>query len=62
MGGYIVDFLIVAILVIGITATNGVLTNAIGLKFFGGKSRNKIVDQSTSLQTGWNAVGGKKKA
>lgn len=61
MGGYIVDFMIVALLVIGITATNGVLTSAIGLKFFGGKDKSEIVDKSVSLQSGWKSVGGKKK-
>lgn len=61
MGGYIVDFIIVSLLVIGITATNGVLTSAIGLKFFGGKDKSEIVDKSVSLQSGWKSVGGKKK-
>jgi hypothetical protein len=61
MGAYIVDLAIVAALVIGITATNGVMTNAIGLKLFGGKSKSEIVDQSVRLQAGWKNVGGKKK-
>jgi len=61
MGGYIVDFLIVALLVIGITALNGVMSNAIGLKVFGGKNKSEISDKSLSIQTGWNSVGGTKK-
>ncbi|MGM0902427.1 hypothetical protein [Mesobacillus maritimus] len=61
MGGYIVDFTIVALLIIGITALNGVMSNAIGLKVFGGKNKNEILDKSVSLQTGWKSVGGTKK-
>ncbi|MFD3447340.1 hypothetical protein ACFDTO_22370 [Microbacteriaceae bacterium 4G12] len=59
MGGYFLDLAIVAILVIGITATVGVITNGIGEKVFGGKKRNEFVDQSEKVQSGWNAVGGK---
>lgn len=60
MIGYIVDFSVVAGLVIGITALNGVLLNAIGETFFGGKRRTEIADHSTDIQAGWNQVGGKK--
>jgi hypothetical protein len=60
MPGYIMDLAIVAILIIGLTAVLGVLTNALGERLFGGKNRNQFVDQSLKFQTGWKAVGGKK--
>ncbi|WP_028402583.1 hypothetical protein [Ectobacillus panaciterrae] len=59
MGAYFLDLAIVAILVIGITATVGVITNGIGEKIFGGKRKSEFIDQSAKTQTGWNAVGGK---
>lgn len=61
MGGYIMDLTIVALLVVGITATIGVITNGIGIKFFSGKNKSEFVDQSVRLQTGWKNVGGTKK-
>lgn len=60
MGGYIMDLIIVALLIIGITALMGVITNGIGEKFFGGKRRTEYVDESAKYQTGWKTVGGKK--
>ncbi|MDZ5470352.1 hypothetical protein SM124_01190 [Bacillus sp. 31A1R] len=61
MVGYITDLTIVAILVIGITALIGVITNGIGERLFGGKRKTEFVDQSARFQTGWKSVGGKKK-
>lgn len=58
---YFIDFTIVAILVIGITAIMGVLTNGIGEKLFGGKNGTESFDKSASVQAGWKSVGGKKK-
>ncbi|MDE3838226.1 hypothetical protein C0966_02345 [Bacillus methanolicus] len=57
---YLTDFTIVALLVIGITAIMGVLTNGIGKKIFGGKRKSEFVDQSLKMQTGWKTVGGQK--
>ena len=59
---YFMDFTIVAILVIGITAVMGVLTNGIGEKLFGGKKGSESFDKSASVQAGWKSVGGKKKS
>ena len=59
---YFIDFIIVAFLVIGITATNGVLLNTIGTKLFGGKRKLEFIHQSNKKQTGWNTVGGKKRS
>ncbi|MGE7602037.1 hypothetical protein ACQKL5_05945 [Peribacillus sp. NPDC097675] len=58
---YFLDLILVAVCVIGITAINGVLTNAIGEKWFGGKRHSHIFDQSKRIQSGWNQVGGKDK-
>jgi hypothetical protein len=61
MGAYIMDLTIVALLIIGITALMGVITNGIGENVFGGKRRSEFVDESAKYQTGWKLVGGKKK-
>jgi hypothetical protein len=61
MGGYIFDLTVVALLIIGLTATIGVLTNGIGNSLFGGKTRSEYVDQSKKVQVGWKTVGGKRK-
>jgi hypothetical protein len=60
MVGYIADLSMVAILVIGITALMGVITNSFGEKVFGGKNRSEFVNQASKYQSGWKAVGGKK--
>jgi hypothetical protein len=59
MIAYFTDFILVAVCVIGITAINGIMTNAIGEKWFGGKRHSYIFDQSKRIQSGWNQVGGK---
>jgi len=61
MGPYIMDLTIVALLIIGITALMGVITNSFGEKVFGGKNRSEFVDESAKYQTGWKTVGGKRK-
>ena len=61
MGGYIADLSMVAILIIGITAFMGVITNGFGENVFGGKKRSEFVDQSAKYQTRWRSVGGNKK-
>ncbi|MCM3616858.1 hypothetical protein M3936_04595 [Sutcliffiella horikoshii] len=60
MIGYFIDFTIVAIFVIGITAVMGVLTNGIGEKVFGRKKGSESFDKSANMQAGWKSVGGKK--
>ncbi|WP_409304661.1 hypothetical protein [Peribacillus sp. SCS-155] len=60
MAGYIFDLIVAAGLIIGITALNGIITNGIGEKFFGGKQHSDISDHSSRIQEGWNEVGGKK--
>lgn len=61
MGAYILDLTIVALLIVGITALMGVITNSFGEKVFGGKNRSEFVDESAKYQTGWKTVGGNKK-
>ncbi|WP_456275867.1 hypothetical protein [Bacillus sp. AK128] len=58
---YIIDFSLVALLVIGLTAIIGVLTNGIGEKLAGGEGDPESFNQSANTQTGWNSVGGKRK-
>ncbi|UQD51420.1 hypothetical protein C0971_04845 [Bacillus methanolicus] len=60
MVGFLTDFTMFALLVIGITAIMGVFTNGIGEKLFGGKRKSEFVDQSLRVQNGWKTVGGKK--
>lgn len=60
VGAYMFDLAIVALCIIGITAMVGVLTNSIGIFLFGGKKKSEFVDQSQSIQVGWNSVGGKR--
>ncbi|WP_147533245.1 hypothetical protein [Bacillus marasmi] len=58
---FIMDFAIVALLIIGITAMMGAITNGIGSALFSGRKRSEFVDQSAKFQVGWKQVGGKKK-
>ncbi|GAA0325246.1 hypothetical protein GCM10008967_14830 [Bacillus carboniphilus] len=58
MAKFLLDFSIVSILVIGLTAVLGVLTNGLGEKLFGGRNRTKFVDQTSKTQVGWKHVGG----
>ena len=62
MVDFFIDFIMVAILVIAITATNGVILNGIGTKLFGGKKVLEFVQQSNRMQTDWKNVGGKKRS
>ena len=59
MAGYIFDFLIVAILIIAITALNGVITNFIGKGLFGRKQKSVFKDATDRTQVGWKPVGGR---
>jgi hypothetical protein len=59
MVGYFIDLVLVAIFVIGITAFNGVITNSIGEKLFGGKKKSKFVEMSDRMTANFNHVGGK---
>lgn len=58
---YMIDFTLVALLVIGLTATMGVLTNGIAERLSGGKGDPESFNHSAKTQAGWNSVGGKRK-
>lgn len=58
MGAYILDFVLVAGLIIGITAINGVLVNSLGENLIGRKRKSEFVDKSVQIQAGWKQVGG----
>ncbi|MGM9929570.1 MAG: hypothetical protein ACI35P_16660 [Bacillus sp. (in: firmicutes)] len=58
MAEYVVDFLLVAILIVTITALNGVITNFIGESLFGGKQKAQYKDATAKTQIGWKPVGG----
>ncbi|HHY72462.1 MAG TPA: hypothetical protein GX497_04395 [Bacillus bacterium] len=60
MVGYIIDYAIIAGLIIGITALNGVITHNIGYRFFGRGNRDLHADQTNKTQAGWKLVGGKR--
>lgn len=57
---YFIDFAIVAALIVGITALNGVITHNIGYRFFGRNTKDLHFDQTQKTQSGWKLVGGKK--
>jgi len=56
---FFIDFFLVAIFVIGITATMGVIANGVGTTIFG-KRKNESVEQSLKTQAGWKKIGGRK--
>ena len=56
---YFIDLLIVAVLVIGFTALNGVIGNTIGEKIFGGKKKDIFRDATSNTQAGWKSVSGR---
>ncbi|USK34812.1 hypothetical protein LIT25_05515 [Bacillus sp. F19] len=58
---YAFDFLLVAVLVIGITALMGVITNGIGETIFSGKKKNENVEHTLKTQAGWRKVGGRRR-
>ena len=60
MSEYILDFILVSFLIIGLTAFMGPLTNGIGNLIFGRHKRSEFVIQTHRSTTGFNKVGGKK--
>ncbi|WP_374720363.1 hypothetical protein [Parageobacillus toebii] len=60
MTQYVMDYIIVFVLIVGITALMGVIANGIGEKIFGGSKRKEHVNETKRTQAGWNLVGGKK--
>ena len=60
MSMFLLDFAIVSLLIISLTALLGVFTNGLGVMVFGGRHKNKFVNQTAKTQMGWRKVGGKK--
>jgi hypothetical protein len=60
VSAYIIEFTVFALLIIGLTAFLGPITNGIGEKLFSRKDVNYFVDKSAGTQTGWRDVGGRK--
>ncbi|WP_053365577.1 hypothetical protein [Bacillus sp. FJAT-27245] len=60
MAAYLTDFAIVTVLIVGITALMGVITNSIGENIFGRNNRTEFTDQASKFVTGWKEVGGRK--
>ncbi|MGZ0084855.1 hypothetical protein ACWNXI_04555 [Caldibacillus thermoamylovorans] len=60
MGGYFLDFVIVAALIVAGTALMGNISRTMGERLFGRNKRRAHIDASRRIQQGWNAVGGKK--
>jgi len=54
----LVDFGLLAILIVGITALNGVILNVIGMKLFGRGKAHHFTDKNAEIVSGWNKVGG----
>lgn len=55
---YLIDFGIVAALVVGTTALNGVIGSGVGL-VIGGKNKSQYILRNQQNHTGWKMVGGK---
>ncbi|KXG10175.1 hypothetical protein AT864_01736 [Anoxybacillus sp. P3H1B] len=60
MTQYFIDFMIVGVLIIGMTALMGVFANGVGEYVFGGSRRLEHIQKTAKTQEGWNRVGGKK--
>ncbi|WP_026693284.1 hypothetical protein [Peribacillus kribbensis] len=61
MAAYITDLLIVAILIISITALMGVIMNSIGKTLFSRGKKTEFTEKSEGIQSGWKLVGGRTK-
>ncbi|HWO77507.1 MAG TPA: hypothetical protein VNM69_16705 [Bacillus sp. (in: firmicutes)] len=60
MSKFLIDFAFVSVLIIGLTAFLGIISNGFGELVFGGKNKNKYIDQTAKTQKGWRKVGGNK--
>lgn len=60
MGQYFLDFVLIAGLIVGITALSGVMSSGIGTRILGKGNENLHVNHTLMTQKGWKTVGGKK--
>ncbi len=56
---YFLDLVIVAVLVIGTTALNGVITSTIGLKLSKRGQQTIFKEATSNTQRNWKSVGGR---
>ncbi|MBB6453047.1 hypothetical protein HNQ94_001495 [Salirhabdus euzebyi] len=60
MGQFLLELSILGFLVIGLTAFSAVIVQFFGEKIFGKKKESYHTSQSSSIQTNWKSVGGRK--
>ncbi|MDF2946241.1 MAG: hypothetical protein K0S51_920 [Bacillales bacterium] len=60
MVNFWLDFILIAVIIVGITATMGVILNWFGVNIFGRKNSNEFTIQSDKSIAGFKKVGGKK--
>lgn len=53
---FVIDLIVFAILVIGLTALLGVISASIGERIFGRKKGNDFYDQNMNSQKGWRKM------
>ncbi|MGO4889352.1 hypothetical protein ACJ2A9_16510 [Anaerobacillus sp. MEB173] len=58
MPGFFIDFLILALLVVGGMAFMGEIVNGIGHLLFGGK-KGRFTNKTADTSAGWKKVGGR---
>ncbi|HEU5139093.1 MAG TPA: hypothetical protein VFT51_03910 [Bacillales bacterium] len=56
MIGFLIDLLVLAVLVIGLTAMLGVISTQIGERVFGRKKGNVFYDHNMNSQKGWRKM------
>lgn len=56
MTSFIVDFILFAVLVIGLTAMLGVISTTIGERIVGRKKSSEYYDQNANSQKGWRKM------
>ncbi|MDE5412633.1 hypothetical protein [Alkalihalobacterium chitinilyticum] len=59
MANLVIDFILLALCIIGLTALMGTITNVFGMKIFGRGNVDKFKTKSSSIQSGWKKVGGR---
>ena len=59
MFSFWLDFIIISVLIVGITATMGVIIHWFGVNIFGRSKSNEFVIQSDKSTAGFKKVGGK---
>ncbi|EIT84596.1 hypothetical protein A374_14750 [Fictibacillus macauensis ZFHKF-1] len=56
MTGFIVDLILLALFVIGLTAFMGIITHTFSLKVFGRKASSTYIDQTKAFRANWSDV------